>query len=109
MANPFERFYNTEVRIVSIVETGAYSKTRTETELLTINADVQPFSESRLSGSLTDEEYGMRSDARFKMFCNKADEIVTGNYARFNNKLCRILDVSEWEFGLEVTLNEHIG
>lgn len=59
VTNPFSRFYNTDVKLLKITETGAYSKTRTVTELCEVKADVQPY-----NGGLAAKEYGLEAECQ---------------------------------------------
>ncbi len=103
MSNPFKAFYNTEVQIVQVTVKGAYEKVRTETELGSVYADIQPY-----SGGLATEEYGYNSECQFRMFCDKAEEIKAGNHIKYKDKLYKILYAAEWGMGLEVLLGEYI-
>lgn len=103
MANPFKKFYESKIRILSITEQGVYEKKRTQTELGTVYADVQPY-----SGGLAEAEYGYSDSCVYRMFCDNDDIIKAGNYAEYNGKIFRMTYVSAGKLGAEVLLNEYI-
>lgn len=99
MSNPFKRFYTSEVKIVSIRETGAYTKTQTVTELCSFKADVQPY-----NGGLLAKEYGLEAECQKRMFCDKNEHITEGNYAEILGQKYKIIYVTNWDFGAAAIL-----
>lgn len=99
MTNPFSRFYNTDVKLLKITETGAYSKTRTVTELCSIMADVQPY-----NGGLLAKEYGLETECQRRMFCDNNKNISVGNYAEIHGQRYKIIYSAPWNFGAIVIL-----
>lgn len=98
-SNPFSRFYNTDVKLLKIKETGAYSKTSTVTELSSIKADVQPY-----NGGLAEKEYGLVEECQLRMFCDNNEHISVGNYAQIHGQRYRIIYSAPWNFGATVIL-----
>ncbi len=99
MSNPFKRFYNTDVKILSIKETGAYTKTQTVTELCSIKADVQPY-----NGGLAAKEYGLEIECQKRMFCERNGYLTEGNYAEIGGQRYRIIYVEDWDSGATALL-----
>lgn len=98
-SNPFSRFYNTDVKLIKIKVTGAYSKTSTVTELSSIKADVQPY-----NGGLAEKEYGLVEECQLRMFCDNNEHISVGNYAQIHGQRYRIIYSAPWNFGAVVIL-----
>lgn len=100
-ANPFKRFYTTEVKLVSITETGAYTKTQTVKELCLIKADVQPY-----NGGLAAKEYGLEKECQKQMFCDNNEYLTEGNYAEIYGNRYKIIYVEPWDMGAAAILQE---
>lgn len=56
--------------------TGAYSKTVKRENVITLSADIQPY-----SGKLAREEYGLNVEGTLKVFCSDDENITEGLYA----------------------------
>lgn len=100
-ANPFKRFYTTEVKLVSITETGAYTKTQTVKELCSIKADVQPY-----NGGLAAKEYGLEKECQKRMFCDNNEHLTEGNYAEIYGRRYKIIYAEPWNMGAAAILQE---
>lgn len=98
-SNPFKRFYNTEVKLVSITETGAYTKTREVKELCSLKADLQPY-----NGGLLAKEYGLEAECQKRMFCDNNEYLTEGNYAEIYGDRYKILYVETWDAGAAAIL-----
>lgn len=100
-ANPFKRFYNTDVKLFMIKETGVYSKTRQVNELCGVKADVQPY-----NGGLLAKEYGLEAECEYKMFCENNEHLTEGNYAEIYGQRYKIIYVEPWSIGAVVILQK---
>lgn len=102
-ANPFKRFYNTDIKLLEIKEVGVYSKTHTVTELCSIKADVQPY-----NGGLAEKEYGLVEECQLRVFCDNSEHISVGNYAEIHGQRYKIIYSAPWNFGAVVILQKVI-
>lgn len=98
-SNPFKRFYNTDVKLLEIKETGVYTKTHTVTELCSIKADIQPY-----NGGLAAKDYGLEVECQKRMFCNNNEHLTEGNYAEISGQRYRIIYVDAWDMGAAAVL-----
>jgi len=98
---PFERFYNTDVKLLEIKETGVYSKTRQVKELCEVMADVQPY-----NGGLLAKEYGLEAECQKRMFCDNNEHLTEGNYAEIHGQRYKIIYVDAWDMGAAVVLQK---
>ena len=98
-SNPFKRFYNTDVKIISIKETGAYTRTQTVTELCSFKADVQPY-----NGGLASKEYGLEAECQKRMICEHNGCLTEGNYAQIGRQRYKIIYVEDWDSGMSALL-----
>lgn len=90
----FKRFYTTDISVIKITQTGAYSRTETVTELCTTKADVQPY-----NGGLAQKEYGLSIECQKRIYCDCNENIVAGNYIDVKGERYRIVYVENWELG----------
>ena len=97
----FSRFYNTDVTIINITESGAYTRTQTVTELCSFKADTQPF-----SGGLLAKEYGLEEECQKRMYCDRNEHLIAGNYAQISGRRYRIIYVEEWDSYAAAILQE---
>lgn len=98
-SNPFKRFYNTEVKLVRITETGAYTKTHQVKELCSIKADVQPY-----NGGLAAKEYGLEAECQKRIFCDNNENLTEGNYAQIGVQRYKIIYAEPWDMGAAAIL-----
>lgn len=98
---PFSRFYNTDVKLLEIKETGAYSKTRQVTELCSIKADIQPY-----NGGLLAKEYGLEAECQKRMFCENNEHLTEGNYTEIHGQRYKIIYAEAWDMGAAVILQK---
>ena len=101
MTTPFRRFYNTDVKLLKIKKTGAYSKTSAVKELGSIKADVQAF-----NGGLAEKEYGLAEECQLRVFCDNNEHISVGNYAEIYGQRYRIIYTAPRSFGAVVILQK---
>ena len=95
MSNPFKRFYNKDVKIISIKESGAYTKTpQAVTELCSFKADIQPY-----NGGLAAKDYGLEVECQKRMYCDFNDNLTEGNYAEAGRQRYKIIYVENWDSG----------
>lgn len=99
--NPFEEFYVTDARIISIKETGGYSDTQQITELCTLKADIQSY-----GGGLAENEYGLSVECQKRMYCDRNDNLTEGNYVEANDKRYKIVYVDTNDMGTMALLRE---
>ena len=100
MSNPFKRFYNKDVKIISIKESGAYTKTpQAVTELCSFKADIQPY-----NGGLAAKDYGLEVECQKRMYCDCNDNLTEGNYAETGGQRYKIIYVENWDSGAVVIL-----
>ena len=94
-SNPFKRFYNKDVKIISIKESGAYTKTQQAvTELCSFKADIQPY-----NGGLAAKDYGLEVECQKRMYCDCNDNLREGNYAEAGGQRYKIIYVENWDSG----------
>ena len=87
MTNPFKRFYNKDVKIIEIKETGgAYTKTHQVRELCAFKADIQPY-----NGGLAAKDYGLEVECKKRMYCDYNDNLAEGNYAETEGQRYKII------------------
>ena len=99
----YNEFYVTEVTILSVTESGGYSKAKQTTELGTMMVDLQP-----VSGPMVSKDYGLDFDIQFKMFSDNSDWLVNNNFVKYDNKLYKIVKVAKWPIGTMCLLKEDI-
>ena len=69
-------------------------------QIITINADVQPY-----SGSV-DFDYGLSLELSKRVFCDADTEISEELYCRIDTVYYKVLDVKEWSDHMEIFLYE---
>ncbi len=97
--NVFDIFRDTEIKIISIEETGSYTKTRTIKELCNITASIEPY-----NGGLAAKEYGLEKECQKRMFCEHNGYLTEGNYAEIGGQRYRIIYVEDWDSGATALL-----
>lgn len=90
----FDIFRDTEVKIISIKETGAYTKQKEVTELCSVLANIIPY-----NGGLLASEYGLTAECEYKMFCDTDEHLTEGNYAETGGQRYRIIYAEPWNMG----------
>ncbi len=100
----FERFYNTEVKIIKKTESGGYTRKSHEVEeLCTVKADIQPY-----GGGLAEKEYGFTVECQKRMFCADNPHITEGVYAIADNIKYKVVSVVSRSGGMTVLLQRVI-
>lgn len=94
MTSVFSRFYNKDVTVISITETGAYTKTKEVKELCTFKADIQPY-----NGGLAAKEYGLEIECQKRMYCDYNENVTAGNYVETGGERYIIIYVEHWDSG----------
>jgi len=84
-------FYDTEVQILQSPE---------DLQIITINADVQPY-----TGSV-DFDYGLSLELSKRVFCDADTEISDQLYCRIDTVYYKVLDIKEWSDHMEIFLYE---
>ena len=97
----FDIFRDTEVKIISIKETGAYTKKKEVTELGSVLASIAPY-----NGGLLAKEYGLTAECEYKMFCDNNEHLTEGNYAEIHGQRYKIIYVEAWDMGAAVILQK---
>ena len=100
MIKAFDGFYNTEVKILSPLNDGAYSGSEEVLEKYSILADVQPY-----TGTMREKEYGF-SDAVKKKIYYKDEEINNGDYAVIGDIKYRVVYTEKRTLGSMAVLEE---
>lgn len=99
ISNPFKRFYTSDVTVIKVKETGAYTKTQTVTKLASFKADIQPY-----NGGLAAKDYGLEVECQKRMFCEHNGYLTEGNYVETGGQRYKIIYVEDWDSGAMVIL-----
>jgi len=84
-------FNDTEVQILQSPE---------DLQIITINADVQPY-----TGSV-DFDYGLSLELSKRVFCDADTEISEELYCRIDTVYYKVLDIKRWSDHMEIFLYE---
>jgi hypothetical protein len=84
-------FYDTKIEILQSPE---------DLQIITIDADVQPY-----SGSV-DFDYGLSLEITKRVFCDADTEISEQLYCRINTVYYKVMDVKGWSDHMEIFLYE---
>lgn len=99
MTNPFERFYDTEIKIYESEASGSYSEGDTKALLGSLVCDLQPFYDNTES-----ELHGLSEERKYKIYCDKTELIKNGRLVLFGGALYRVISVESWSFGMKAVM-----